>query len=57
MVRKLREATRPAALKAGWTLAEMCEGVIDKEWVQAKPKWAPLRNYPVNFGYLWERNG
>jgi len=46
-----------AALEAGWTLAEMYEGVIDDEWLRVKPKWAPLRNYPVNFGYLWERKG
>jgi SAM-dependent methyltransferase len=46
-----------AALKAGWTLAEMHEGVIDEEWVRVKPKWAQFGDYPVNFGYLWERNG
>jgi hypothetical protein len=44
-----------AAFGAGWTLAEMHEGVIDDEWIRVKPKWADLRNYPVNFGYLWER--
>jgi len=44
-----------AALRAGWSLAEMYEGVIDEEWVRLKPKWAHLGNYPVNFGYLWER--
>jgi SAM-dependent methyltransferase len=46
-----------AALEAGWTLADMYEGVIDEEWVRVKPKWAHLTNHPVNFGYLWERNG
>jgi SAM-dependent methyltransferase len=46
-----------AALKTGWILAEMYEGVIDEEWVRVKPKWAPLKNHPVNFGYVWERNG
>jgi len=45
-----------AALKAGWTLAEMYEGLIDDEWIRVKPKWAPFRNYPVNFGYVWKRN-
>ena len=45
-----------AAFKAGWTLTEVYEGVIDEEWIRAKPKWAPLRHYPVNFGYLWGRN-
>ena len=46
-----------AALEAGWTLAEMYEGVIDEEWLRVKPKWTHLRNHPVNFGYLWERDG
>jgi SAM-dependent methyltransferase len=45
-----------AALEAGWTLAEMQEGVIDDEWIRVKPKWTELRNHPVNFGYLWVRN-
>ena len=25
--------------------------------LRLKPKWAPLGNYPVNFGYVWERHG
>jgi ubiquinone/menaquinone biosynthesis C-methylase UbiE len=45
-----------AALAAGWTLTEMYEGVIDEEWVRVKPKWASLKNHPVNFGYIWQRN-
>ena len=44
-----------AALAAGWTLAEMYEGVIDEDWMRVKPKWAHLRSHPVNFGYVWER--
>jgi hypothetical protein len=32
------------------------DGVVDEEWLRAKPKWQHLRNYPVNFGYLWQRN-
>lgn len=46
-----------AAHAAGWRLIEMYEGVIDEDWVRVKPKWAELRNYPVNFGYVWERDG
>lgn len=46
-----------AALAAGWSLVEMYEGVIDEDWLRVKPKWAQFRNYPVNFGYVWERNG
>jgi SAM-dependent methyltransferase len=45
-----------AALEAGWTLAEMYEGVVDEEWLRVKPKWAHLRDHPVNFGYVWERD-
>jgi ubiquinone/menaquinone biosynthesis C-methylase UbiE len=44
-----------AALEAGWTLAEMYEGVIDEEWLRVKPKWTHLLNHPVNFGYVWVR--
>jgi hypothetical protein len=44
-----------AALDAGWTLTEMYEGVIGEEWLRVKPKRAPLRNHPVNFGYVWKR--
>jgi hypothetical protein len=32
------------------------DGVVDEEWLRTKPKWQHLRNYPVNFGYLWQRN-
>jgi SAM-dependent methyltransferase len=45
-----------AASEAGWSLAEMYEGVIDEDWVSVKPKWERLRNCPVNFGYVWVRN-
>lgn len=44
-----------AAREAGWSLAEMYEGIIDEDWVRVKPKWEHLRNYPVNFGYVWVR--
>ena len=44
-----------AALAAGWNLAEMYEGVIDDDWLRVKPKWAPFKNCPVNFGYVWQR--
>lgn len=46
-----------AALAAGWTLVEMYEGVVDEDWIRVKPKWAHLRNHPVNFGYVWRRGG
>jgi SAM-dependent methyltransferase len=45
-----------AATVAGWHLREMQEGVIDDEWIRVKPKWAKFRNYPVNFGFVWNRS-
>lgn len=44
-----------AAFSAGWKLKEIHEGVIDDEWIEAKPKWEKFRSYPVNYGYVWER--
>jgi SAM-dependent methyltransferase len=44
-----------AAHAAGWRLAEMEEGVIDDDWIAAKPKWADRRDYPVSFAFVWER--
>lgn len=44
-----------AAFSAGWKLKEMHEGVIDDDWIAAKPKWEKFRSYPVNYGYVWER--
>lgn len=46
-----------AAHAAGWSLVEMYEGVIAEDWLRVKPKWAEFRSYPVNFGYVWQRNG
>jgi SAM-dependent methyltransferase len=44
-----------AALAAGWTLAEMREGVIDDAWLALKPKWARLRNHPITFAFVWRK--
>ena len=44
-----------AAHAAGWRLAEMEEGVIDDDWVAAKPKWADRRDRPVSFAFVWAR--
>jgi SAM-dependent methyltransferase len=42
-----------AALDASWTLREMREGLIDAEWLTAKPKWAMYANRPVSFAMVW----
>jgi SAM-dependent methyltransferase len=42
-----------AAQRAGWTLAEMDEGVIDDAWIAKKPKWERYRSHPVSFAMVW----
>lgn len=42
-----------AALRSGWTLEEMREGVIDDRWIAAKPKWEKHRNLPISATYVW----
>jgi SAM-dependent methyltransferase len=44
-----------AAHLAGWRLAEMEEGLVDDDWIAAKPKWADRRDRPVSFAFVWER--
>lgn len=44
-----------AATAAGWTLAEMEEGVVDDEWIEAKPKWEKYRLRPVSFAMVWRK--
>jgi len=44
-----------AGLGAGWTLAEMREGVIDDRWLAVKPKWEHLRHHPVSAAFAWRR--
>lgn len=44
-----------AAQAAGFTLAEMAEGVIDGAWIAAKPKWEKHRGHPISFAFVWER--
>jgi SAM-dependent methyltransferase len=42
-----------SALEAGFTLAEMHEGVVDERWLEVKPKWARLRGHPVSMVFSW----
>ena len=44
-----------AAHRAGWTLAEMDEGVVDHAWITAKPGWAKYRHQPVSFCIVWAK--
>ncbi|GAB2819698.1 class I SAM-dependent DNA methyltransferase [Streptomyces daliensis] len=44
-----------AGLKAGWTLAEMREGVVDERWLAVKPKWERFRGHPVSAALVWRK--
>jgi SAM-dependent methyltransferase len=44
-----------AGLVAGWTLAEMREGVVDAGWLAAKPKWRRYRGHPVSAALVWRK--
>jgi SAM-dependent methyltransferase len=45
-----------AAHEAGWSLAEMDEGVVDEAWIAKKPKWEKYRFHPVSFAMIWRRH-
>jgi SAM-dependent methyltransferase len=44
-----------AAHRAGWTLVEMDEGVVDDAWIAKKPQWERYRSHPVSFAMVWTR--
>ncbi|GLZ10817.1 SAM-dependent methyltransferase [Actinomadura sp. NBRC 104425] len=44
-----------AGVRAGWTLTEMREGIIDDRWIALKPKWERFRNHPVSAALVWRR--
>jgi SAM-dependent methyltransferase len=44
-----------AARRAGWTLMEMDEGVVDDAWIAKKPKWQRYRFHPVSFAMVWRK--
>jgi SAM-dependent methyltransferase len=44
-----------AARRAGWSLAEMEEGVVDDAWIAKKPRWERYRHHPVSFCLVWRR--
>jgi SAM-dependent methyltransferase len=45
-----------AGLDAGWRLTEMRERVIDDAWLAVKPKWEHLRDQPVAFAVVWQKD-
>jgi SAM-dependent methyltransferase len=45
------------AQRAGWTLLEMDEGVVDDAWIAKKPKWERYRFHPVSFAMVWRKPG
>jgi SAM-dependent methyltransferase len=42
-----------AARSTGFELVEMHEGLIDDEYVAAKPKWSRYLHTPVSFAFAW----
>lgn len=44
-----------AAHRAGWTLLEMDEGLVDEAWLAKKPKWEHYRLQPVSFSMVWRK--
>ena len=44
-----------AAHAAGWTRAEMDEGLIDEDWLRKKAKWQVYAGPPVSFLMIWRR--
>jgi SAM-dependent methyltransferase len=44
-----------AATSAGFALVEAHEGVIDDDWVAAKPKWEKWRGHPVSYAFVWAK--
>lgn len=45
-----------AGLGARLRLVEMVEGLIDDDWIAAKPKWAAQRDRPVSFAMVWAKD-
>lgn len=44
-----------AAYRAGFSLIEMDEAVIDEDWTQKKPKWSFFQGTPISFAFVWRR--
>lgn len=44
-----------AGRAAGFSLLEMDEGLIDAEYLRAKPKWEKYFGLPISFSMVWRR--
>ena len=44
-----------AARAVGFSLLEMDEGLIDAEYLRAKPKWEKYFGLPISFSMVWRR--
>ena len=42
-----------AAHAAGWSLAEMDEGLVDEAWLRKKPHWGDYAGLPISFSMVW----
>lgn len=42
-----------SAHAAGWSLAEMDEGLVDEAWLRKKPQWHAYAGLPVSFAMVW----
>lgn len=44
-----------AASRAGLTLIEMDENVIEDDWITKKPHWEKHRGKPISFAFVWRK--
>jgi SAM-dependent methyltransferase len=44
-----------AAHAVGLQLVEMVEGLVDDDWIAAKPKWEKYRHHPVTYAMVWRK--
>lgn len=42
-----------AGLRAGFSLAQMEEAVVDEVWFEARPRWKKYEGWPITFGLVW----
>src|SRR5439155_19574235 len=45
-----------SGLRAGWTLVEMKERIVDDSWLELKPKWISHKGQPITFLLGWPRD-
>ena len=45
-----------AGLGTGLRLVEMIEGVVDEDWLVAKPKWRKHLDRPISFAMVWAKD-